>query len=248
MIDKILGALLGFGVASAVSSKKYARGGRVKDVFEEMADHPKNFSSKLISLRDEMEEEFISDGLSYDKLGEYVNRFENLGYTFDYGLDAEPYALRKIGTPLEDVIGFNDEGFAKGGALFMPKGRELLYQDEDVALQHNTLSDHYSLINPKTGAYMAKGGEISDDTYRELWYSKDQSEKFQEQLEYYAGVVDVDYEEGREGLGDIDFRVFSHDQELLEKIKQNDFENEGRIEKYHGVDYVLKATKWFIED
>ena len=95
---------------------------------------------------------------------------------------------------------------------------------------------------------MAKGGEISDDTYRELWYSKDQSEKFQEQLEYYAGVVDVDYEEGREGLGDIDFRVFSHDQELLEKIKQNDFENEGRIEKYHGVDYVLKATKWFIED
>ena len=27
MIDKILGALLGFGVASAVSSKKYAKGG-----------------------------------------------------------------------------------------------------------------------------------------------------------------------------------------------------------------------------
>jgi hypothetical protein len=50
--------------------------------------------------------------------------------------------------------------YAKGGALFMPSGRELLYQDENVALQHNKISDHYSLLDAKTGMYLAKGGKI----------------------------------------------------------------------------------------
>ena len=44
--------------------------------------------------------------------------------------------------------------------MFVPQGREILYQDENVALQHNKVSDHYSMINPETGRYMAKGGEV----------------------------------------------------------------------------------------
>jgi hypothetical protein len=51
---------------------------------------------------------------------------------------------------------------AKGGKMFTPQGREILYQDENVALQHNTVTDHYSMINPDTGVYMAKGGKTDD--------------------------------------------------------------------------------------
>tara|TARA_B110000881_G_C18598387_1_gene533219 strand:- start:775 stop:2526 length:1752 start_codon:yes stop_codon:yes gene_type:complete len=50
--------------------------------------------------------------------------------------------------------------YAKGGKMFTPQGREILYQDENVALQHNTVTDSYSMINPDTGVYMEKGGTI----------------------------------------------------------------------------------------
>lgn len=114
--------------------KSMAKGGRVKDGFEQIADNPKNFPSELISLNDQMEDELITDGLEYAQLRDYVNRFENLGYTFDYDLDAEPYALRKIGMPLENVIGFNDQGFARGGKIKqddMAKNKNWVQKVED---------------------------------------------------------------------------------------------------------------------
>jgi hypothetical protein len=48
----------------------------------------------------------ISNGLTYDGIAALQNEVEKEGYTFDYYLDAEPYGLRKIGTPIEQLEGY----------------------------------------------------------------------------------------------------------------------------------------------
>jgi hypothetical protein len=50
----------------------------------------------------------IMDGLSYSELAEMLTETESAGYTFDYYLDAEPYGLRPIGTPLEALEGWEN--------------------------------------------------------------------------------------------------------------------------------------------
>ena len=59
-----------------------------------------------------------------------------------------------------EIQEYLDNNFAKGGKMFVPQGREILYQDENVALQHNNVTDSYSMINPETGLHMEKGGKI----------------------------------------------------------------------------------------
>ena len=55
------------------------------------------------------------------------------------------------------------EKFRKGGATKAMAGRKHLYRDDNVILEHNTVSDHYSLRDAKTGSFMAKGGNILSD-------------------------------------------------------------------------------------
>lgn len=43
---------------------------------------------------------------TYLELARLVNLIEPLGYTFDYGLDAEPYGLRPIGMELVELEGW----------------------------------------------------------------------------------------------------------------------------------------------
>ena len=66
---------------------------------------------------------------------------------------------RKIIIEYVDTGDMETIEYKDGGKLM--EGREILYKDENVALQHNKVSDHYSVINPNTGAFMEKGGEIN---------------------------------------------------------------------------------------
>lgn len=50
----------------------------------------------------------IMDGLSYSEIAEMLTEVENVGYTFDSYLDANPYGLRPIGTPLEALEGWEN--------------------------------------------------------------------------------------------------------------------------------------------
>jgi hypothetical protein len=38
----------------------------------------------------------IEKGLSYKQVKKFLHQVEKIGFTFDYGLSAEPYNLRKI--------------------------------------------------------------------------------------------------------------------------------------------------------
>lgn len=58
------------------------------DLFEEYESLPENVRTAI--------ESFDADGNSYEECARVQKLVEKLGYTFDYGLDGEPYSLRKM--------------------------------------------------------------------------------------------------------------------------------------------------------
>jgi hypothetical protein len=60
------------------------------DLFE----HHEYIPSELQEVLDRYEEKLI-DGIDYNELAEMVKACNEVGYTFEYYLDAEPYFLRK---------------------------------------------------------------------------------------------------------------------------------------------------------
>ena len=90
---------------------KYENGGfAYVDLFEDYENIPANVKAILNDY--ELEE---SD---YDTLNDLQNELAEVGYTFEFGLDAEPFALRPIGVEVNELQGYEDyekENFAKGG-------------------------------------------------------------------------------------------------------------------------------------
>jgi hypothetical protein len=62
------------------------------DLFAEWETLPQNIQDLIQRLEDRLEE----GGNSYLILADMVTEFEAEGYTFDYGLDAEPFGLKKL--------------------------------------------------------------------------------------------------------------------------------------------------------
>ena len=90
---------------------KYADGGGTYvDLFEDYENIPANVQEIL----DEYDLEEDSD---YDTLLELQNRLETIGYTFEYGLDAVPYGLRPSSVKLNELEGYENEEYAKGGKV-----------------------------------------------------------------------------------------------------------------------------------
>lgn len=48
------------------------------------------------------------DSLSYIETAKFLKEVNNIGYTFDYGLDSIPYGLRAIGLNLNELDGFEE--------------------------------------------------------------------------------------------------------------------------------------------
>jgi hypothetical protein len=93
-------------------SKKMATGGNV-DLFEDYENIPSNVKSIL----DKYSDDFGGDGsdMDYNNTGDMLQDVQAVGYTFDYGLDNEPYGLRPIGVNLNELKDY--EEFAKGGGV-----------------------------------------------------------------------------------------------------------------------------------
>lgn len=72
----------------------------MKDLFETPHLIPVNVKRVLDTLSE--------DAGSYWELESIRIQVEKLGYTFDYGLDAEPYDLRPIGIELNQIEGYAD--------------------------------------------------------------------------------------------------------------------------------------------
>ena len=55
----------------------------------------RDLPEELVKVLMDYEEE-CSDGFTYEKCKEMLERCEEVGYTFDYGLDAQPFGLKEI--------------------------------------------------------------------------------------------------------------------------------------------------------
>jgi hypothetical protein len=74
----------------------------MKDLFQTPELIPDNVQAILDTFSEDT-------GNTYTELARLVNEIEPLKYTFDYYLDAEPYGLRPINVPLNEVEGYDNE-------------------------------------------------------------------------------------------------------------------------------------------
>jgi hypothetical protein len=74
----------------------------MRDLFETPELIPSEVQAILESFN---EDECTNDYLDLQRL---TNELEEIGYTLDYGLDAEPFGLRPINIKLEELEGFKN--------------------------------------------------------------------------------------------------------------------------------------------
>jgi len=72
----------------------------MKDLFET----PELIPSEVQAILDKYSE---MDN-TYTNCGDLIDELESVGYTCDYGLDAEPYGLRPMGIELTEFLGWED--------------------------------------------------------------------------------------------------------------------------------------------
>ncbi len=71
----------------------------MKDLFET----PELIPSEVQAILETFDEDKPNTYLELDRL---VNELENIGYTFDYYLDSDPYGLRPNNVKLEELEGW----------------------------------------------------------------------------------------------------------------------------------------------
>lgn len=101
---------------------EYSKGGRI-DLFIDY----ENIPPKIQEILDFYEEDF-QDG-RYDGLSKALKEVEANGYTFEYYLDGEAYGLRPKNVPLNNIKGYEDEEYSKGGGIDSKNLFDLEYGD-----------------------------------------------------------------------------------------------------------------------
>ena len=112
----------GYQLNNSDELKQWAMGGDEEmneevDGFEDSENLPEDVKELL-----DMWSDRLSNGKGgYDAVGEMLSDFENLGWTFDFGLDGEPYGLRpmsgdqnEINEDQETWKTMRDQGFQSG--------------------------------------------------------------------------------------------------------------------------------------
>lgn len=149
----------------------YAKGGVIVDLFEEYEQQP----AQVRVIYDKYEDKIIDGDYDYSDSAEFLKEMQKIGYTFEYGLDNEPYGLRPIGVSLNQLEGY--EEYAKGGSTYA-KGGEVSQEDrKKLELERLKLINQAFKIFPnskkqlevrkkikeidKKLAKYSKGGEIS---------------------------------------------------------------------------------------
>jgi hypothetical protein len=126
-------------------------------------------------------------------VGSFTNQARRAGMsTVQFAKDVlsnpEKYSLRTR-RRAQFMKNVNPQKFKKGGVA---PGRKRLFENKDVALELNTVSNKYSIVDPRTGKFMMKGGVIPSN--------------FKKAAETEDFVYYVDEEEGDENANTIMIR------------------------------------------
>lgn len=150
---------------------KYDGGGNVNDgngkyldLFEYYDKMPTELSLLINS--------YDFDDMDYNDTETLLKEVNNLGYTFDYGLDNEPYGLRPIGVELNQLKGY--EEYAKGGDVKNKKESVLNfedYQSSNDILDGNEAGAYSIEEMPSAVSEYKNGGEVERATKHEMEHS-----------------------------------------------------------------------------
>lgn len=184
----------------------YSKGGRI-DLFEDY----ENIPPEIQLILDKYSED-IEDG-NYEGLAKALKEVEAKGYTFEYYLDGEAYGLRPMGVNLNELQGYEDEDYAKGGGVSSIKKANvgmLLAADKLKGLapksfdaadtkianrfsrksfaerMSETGNEQYDQNQYETNKF-AKGGGIEDDYMSFARTNARESIDWNEELRNYAG-------------------------------------------------------------
>jgi hypothetical protein len=134
---------------------EYAKGGEVEniDLFEYYEQQPK----ELRAITQKWDDKFMEgDSLTYEDMADFLKEVEAIGYTFDCGLDNEPYGLRKKGIELNELKGWED--MAKGGEV----AENVYYALKEKGKSWSETEQH-SLPNIKWSDAVSKVKKIAKD-------------------------------------------------------------------------------------
>lgn len=104
-----------------VLNSKYAKGTNIKKV--DLFEYPEMIPNNVQKVLDHYSESF-EDG-DYAGLQEAEEELSYIGYTFEYGLDGQAYALRPIGVRVEELEGY--EEYCCGGQMYRTGGNMTKY-------------------------------------------------------------------------------------------------------------------------
>lgn len=128
-------------------NRKFSDGGEIIDLFEYYENIPANVQEVLDRYSNKFGEDFGE--MDYDDMAEMQKDIEKLGYTFDSGLDNQPYGLRPIGVELNQLRGFED--FSKGGSTKVYKyGGEIEERVKEKLSRNFTLPFEVVVYVPST--------------------------------------------------------------------------------------------------
>jgi hypothetical protein len=185
---------------------RFERGGRI-DLFEDYENQPSKVAEILSKY--ELEE---SD---YTVLEELKNRLETeTGFTFEYGLDAQPYGLRPVGVELNELEGYEDENYSMGGLMGAKMAKDIAPKSFDAAdekmAERVRQKSSWEKLN-ETSTHYAKGGNL-------LFLKKHGIRNYIEQKEELAKDLSMFKKDQRF------YVVFNHKVEVVEVLSQEHFD------------------------
>ena len=161
----------------------FDKGGKVsEDLFENYDNQPK----KLAEIVENYMSKFDEGDYDYQDSKNFLKEVEAVGYTFDFGLDNEPYGLRPIGTKLkeyangggvgiEEDIDMTDDYVLRVRKPAMPEKK---LTEQEWAEKHNAGAYEYmgkrsyktggALIGNQSRIDMNKNGKIDAEDFKLL--------------------------------------------------------------------------------
>jgi hypothetical protein len=175
----------------------YAKGGVIVDLFEDYEQQP----AQVRAIYDKYEDKIIDGDYDYSDSAEFLKEMQKIGYTFEYGLDNEPYGLRPIGVSLNQLEGY--EEYAKGGNV--KRSTHSINQDRRRLSQE---PHEQSYLSKRTGDYLKfeEGGEIEVDEdgsnlpqelytlFAEMDLDREGSYDYMEELRVEANEMGYDFD------------------------------------------------------
>lgn len=140
---------------------RFEKGGMVyRDLFEDYENQPEELAEIVSTYMEKFEE----GDYDYDDSKRFLEEVESVGYTFDYGLDNEPYGLRPIGVELSQIEGYEDmdyDGyFKKGGVTENYVSRKEL---NTITIKKGNQKLTYKISDVLNGAYKLESGAKLED-------------------------------------------------------------------------------------